>query len=96
MKSNCIKLQWSAPTEKGYPIHSYYEILLVSDRGDGAINQTSENFLNYTSLDLNRSYEFTVVAVSKAGEVVGRSLPSDSILLTGLYYIDSHKILHFV
>lgn len=85
MKSNSIKLQWSAPNEKGRPIYSYYEVLLVSNRGDGAINQTSENFINYTSLDLDRSYEFTVVAVSKAGDVVGRSLPSDSILFTGLY-----------
>lgn len=93
MKSNCIKLQWSAPTEKGYPIYSYYEVLLVSDRGDGAINQTLENFINYTSLDLDRSYEFTVVAVSKAGDVVGRSLPSDSILFTGLYSQSQKKIM---
>ena len=83
MKSNGIKLQWSAPTESGFPVYSYYEVLLVSDMGDGAINQTSENFLNYTSLDLNGSYEFTAVAVSKVGDVVGRSLPSDSVIFTG-------------
>ena len=84
MKSNCIQLQWNAPTEGGSPIYSYYEVLFVSNRGDGAINQTSETFMNYTVLELDRPYEFTVVAVSKAGDVVGRSLQSDPILFTGL------------
>ncbi len=84
MKLNCIQLQWSAPVENGFPVYSYYEVLFVSNRGDGVINQTSEKFLNYTSLEYDRSYEFMVVAVSKASKVVGRSLPSDSILFTGL------------
>ena len=84
MNSNCTQLRWSAPTEDGFPVYSYYEVLFVSNRGDGGINQTSENFVNYTIIELNGSYAFSVVAVSKAGDVVGRSLRSDSILLTGL------------
>ena len=83
MEPNSIQLQWSAPIENGSPIYSYYEAIFVSDSGEGAINHTSENFFNYTSLKLNRSYEFTVMAVSKAGDVVGRSLPSSSIQFIG-------------
>ena len=86
MKQNSIKLQWSAPIENGYPTYSCYEAIVVDNSGEGAIIQTSENIHNYTTLELNRSYEFTVVALSVAGDVVGRSTLSNSTRLTGFCY----------
>lgn len=81
-----IQLQWTAPRDEGQPKFSQYEIISVGSNGNGAVQRLSslENFFNYTIPRIGEFYEFSVVALSVAGGVVGRSVQSDPIQLSGI------------
>lgn len=91
--SKCVQLRWSTPIESGYPTFLYYEVTSVSSNGNGTIHQTAENVLNYTSLEQSASYQFSVVAVSINGNIVGRSPQSDPVRFSGPLV---NKIVHIV
>lgn len=46
------------------------------------------NSYNVTGLKPNGSYDFTVVAFSRAGSVTGRSLPSNRAHFSGINYMN--------
>ena len=86
MGSKCVKLCWNAPTDEGHPRFSYYEVRSISSDGKGNVYQipSSENVFNYTIPEVGASYEFTVAAVSVAGNIIGRSTQSDPVQLSGI------------
>ena len=68
-----VFIRWEPPTEANFPI-SYYEII-TSAAGDNVQLSTPGNdtFFNVTGLDPGTTYNFSVVAMIQAGEVVTRS-----------------------
>ena len=80
---NCIELIWEHPDKSGSPSLSYYEVSHVSDNGTGATDKTRENRFEFTDLSHGTGYRFSVVAVSIAGDVVGRSPQSNILAFPG-------------
>ena len=69
-----VFIRWESPTEVNFPI-SHYDIVGASAAGDNVQLSTLDNntFINVTGLDPGTTYNFSVVAVIQAGEVVTRS-----------------------
>ena len=74
---------WSTPEHKGSPL-SHYEVSYTNGVDGGATLPTNDTHINHCKLTLDRPYRFEVVAVSVAGDVVARSIPSDPIHHTGI------------
>lgn len=79
----CIHLQWQTPLKLGQPTLSYYAVTYVNEEGRGSTIQTYDNAIRFSELVPGTTYQFTVVAISKVGNVIGRSLPSDPLKFPG-------------
>lgn len=82
-------LQWKNP--QNLMVNTGFEVTVFHNNGrDSKIVQISEglNSYNVTGLESNGSYDFTVVAFSRAGSVIGRSLPSNRAHFSGNTYME--------
>ena len=79
----CIQLSWYQIKSPGV---SHFEVTYVREDGDGATVAVdgSKTALNFTELVPGKAYHFSVVAVSIAGDIVGRSQQSNHIKFSGL------------
>lgn len=71
-----VNLTWSAPSDQGSSL-SHYEVTYVDDNGRGITDLAKTTNALTGGLSYGVTYRFQVVAVSVAGDVIGRSLPSD-------------------
>ena len=68
-----VCLNWEPPLEVNFPI-SYYEVIAASTVGVVQLSTSDNNtFINVTGLSSGTMYNFSIVAVIQAGEVVARS-----------------------
>lgn len=88
MTPQCYQLRWSAPSNIGQPSLSHYEVTSISSNGEGVVYQTIDNIYKFSNAESGVSYEFSVMAVSVEGGVVGRSSPSESLHLQGSMLIN--------
>lgn len=81
----CIQLSWYQNKSPGL---SRFEITYTGEDGLGATEaiDSRKTTFNFTELVPGRAYYFSVVAVSVAGEVVGRSPQSNHIKFEGLKF----------
>ena len=79
----CVQLHWRQPYELGQPTFSHYEVTHINEEGEGSTAQTKESTFNFSDLVPGKAYQFTVVAISKVGNVVGRSLQSEPLKFPG-------------
>ena len=79
----CIHLQWQTPLKLGQPTLSYYAVTYVNEEGRESTIQTYKNAIRFSELVPGTTYQFTVLAASKVGNVIGRSLPSDPLKFPG-------------
>lgn len=79
----CIHLQWQTPLKLGQPTLSYYEVTYINKEGRGSTTESHDNAISFSELVPGKAYHFTVVAISKVGNVVGRSLQSDPVKFSG-------------
>lgn len=81
----CIQLHWHQPDDLGTPTLSHFEVIYIREDGIGSSESvgSSINTFNFTEVVLGKVYQFSVVAVSVAGGVVGRSPQSDPIQFSG-------------
>ena len=79
----CIQLSWYQTESPGL---SRFEVTYIGEDGVGVTEavDSSKTTFNFTELVPGREYHFSVVAVSIAGDVVGRSLQSNHIKFQGL------------
>ena len=86
-----VRICWESPFDVDFPI-SRYEI--IARPLDNVVVNTStrdnRTFINITNLDPGTTYNFSVVAVIEAGEVVARGVESESLgdimtTTTGIY-----------
>lgn len=68
-----------------------FEVTVFHNNGGGSkiiqVVEDSINSYNVTGLEPNGSYDFTVSAFSQAGNVFGRSLPSNQAHFSGIICI---------
>ena len=81
----CIRLHWQKPLKLGQPILSHYEVTYIDEEGRGSTARTSDTTLTFDELVPGMVYQFTVVAISKIGNVVARSLQSDPLKFPGKF-----------
>lgn len=81
---NCIELSWNEPKEVGSPPLSRYEITYINDNGTGATVKTNKTSFKFINISLRIGYRFCVVAVSIAGNIVGKSSCSDRLQIPGI------------
>ena len=68
-----VLIHWESSTEVNFPI-SHYDIVGASVVGGVQLSTPNNNtFINVTGLNPGTTYNFSVVAVIQAGEVVTRS-----------------------
>ena len=77
-----VRLLWLLPLVVDFPI-SYYEIIVAKSNDIGGAQHLenrstldSSTFINVTGLSSGTTYNFSVVAVIQAGQVVARSVES--------------------
>jgi hypothetical protein len=63
---------------------SHFEVTYIKENGTGATEAIGKNTFNFTKLIPGKAYHFSVVAVSIAGGVIGRSPLSNRIKFPGL------------
>ena len=76
-----VHLLWQPPLVVDFPV-SYYEVKVANDIGGGAQHlETLDNstFFNVTGLSSGTTYNFSVVAVIEAGQVVARGVESEPL-----------------
>ena len=97
-----ISLHWESPLEVDFPI-SYYEIVVTKLIDVGAAQQENRStldnstFINVTGLSPDTTYNFSIVAVIEAGEVVARSDRSavlEDIRTTAAIGMKHHSVLY--
>ena len=84
-----IQLTWESPLTVSFPITRYEVIARAAENPDVILRNMStpnnNTFVNVTDLLPGTEYNFTVVAVIEAGEVVARGVESASLggIVTG-------------
>ena len=74
----------------GNPPFSDFEVTGLHNNGGNSFISTveptsgSKNSFSITNLEPEGSYEFSVVAVVKAGDIITRSLPSNRVQFSGI------------
>lgn len=90
-----VCLRWEPPTEVDFPI-SYYEIIAASAVGGVKLSTPDNNtFINVTGLNSGTKYNFSILAVIEAGEVVARSEESAPLEDIGTTAIIGMMIVFF-
>ena len=86
----CIQLHWQKPVKLGQPTLSHYEVTYINEEGRGSTARISDTTLTFDGLVPGKAYQFTVVAISKMGSVVARSLQSDPLNFPGKIWHHSY------
>ena len=71
-----IQICWESPSTVDFPISRYEVIARATDLIVNISTPNNNTFVNVTDLEPGTTYNFTVVAVIEAGEVVARGIES--------------------
>ena len=77
-----VTLTWNVPSDQHCSI-SHHEVFFVNETGNMFIHVSQSTSALIDELSYNSKYKFQVVAVSVAGSLVERSLPSDPVYFSG-------------